>query len=61
VIALAVLFGVLCAGACVVGALVLRVRREAAVLSEGVARAAGGYQASSDELRERIRRGGAGT
>ncbi|WP_017583172.1 hypothetical protein [Nocardiopsis valliformis] len=60
-IALAVLFGAFCIGAYFVGALVVRARREASVLSEEVTRAAGGYQASSADLRERIRRGGAGT
>ncbi|GHC86492.1 hypothetical protein GCM10007079_29850 [Nocardiopsis terrae] len=60
-IALAVLFGVFCAGACTVGALALRARREACALSEEVTRAAGGYQASSADLRERISRGGADT
>ncbi|GAB3688316.1 hypothetical protein [Nocardiopsis oceani] len=60
-IALAVLFGMFCSGVLVVGALALRVRRDASVLSEAVTRAAGGYQASSADLRERIRGAGTGT
>ncbi|WP_083927523.1 MULTISPECIES: hypothetical protein [Nocardiopsis] len=60
-IAFAVLCGVFCAGVLVVGALGLRVRRAASALSEGVTRATGGYQASSADLRERVRHGGAGT
>ncbi|MBR8742139.1 hypothetical protein DSY14_10450 [Nocardiopsis sp. MG754419] len=55
-IALAVLFGLVVAGACVVGVLVSRIRRQAGLLSEKVTWAAGGYRASSADLRERLRR-----
>ncbi|GAA0984645.1 MULTISPECIES: hypothetical protein [Nocardiopsidaceae] len=60
-IVLAVLFGVFTAGLAVVAALALRVRRAAGVLSERVARASDEYRASSDDLRERVGRSGAGT
>ncbi|MEU3018234.1 MULTISPECIES: hypothetical protein [unclassified Nocardiopsis] len=60
-IAFAVLCGVFCAGVLAAGALALRVRRAASALSAEVTRAAGGYQASRADLRERVRRGGAGT
>jgi hypothetical protein len=58
VIALAVLFGTVIAGLCVVGSLTSRVRHEAAVLSEKVSRATDGRQVSSADLRERIQREG---
>ncbi|SIO85179.1 hypothetical protein [Nocardiopsis sp. JB363] len=57
-IALAVLFGLVLVGVLVVGFLLVKVRREAVVLSEKVTRAAGGYQASSADLRERVRHEG---
>ena len=57
-IALAVLFGLVMVGVLVVGFFLVKVRRETALLSEKVTWAAGGYQASSADLRERVRREG---
>ncbi|MEV2278620.1 hypothetical protein AB0I72_23840 [Nocardiopsis sp. NPDC049922] len=59
-IALAVLFSTVLAGAAAVGVLAVRTLRRARVLSATVTRAAGGYQASGADL-ERVNRGGTGT
>ncbi|MCK9868316.1 hypothetical protein KGD83_18295 [Nocardiopsis akebiae] len=59
-IVLAVLFGVVTAGLVAIGALALRARRAAGVLSRAVARASDEYRASSADLRERVGRGDAG-
>jgi hypothetical protein len=60
VIVLAVLIGVVAAGLVAIGALVLRARRAAGVLSLAVARASDEYRTSSADLRERVGRGVAG-
>ncbi|MFF8763118.1 hypothetical protein ACF07Q_01280 [Nocardiopsis dassonvillei] len=59
-IVLAVLFGVVAAGLVAIGALVLRARLAAGVLSLAVARASDEYRASNADLRERVGRGVAG-
>lgn len=59
-IVLAVLFGALVAGLAAVAVLALRVRRAADTLSAQVGRASDEYRASSDDLRERVGRSGAG-
>ncbi|OLT29282.1 hypothetical protein BJF83_12575 [Nocardiopsis sp. CNR-923] len=59
-IALAVLFSTVLAGAVAVGVLAARALGRARVLSAAVSRVAGGHQASGTDP-ERVNRGGTGT